>query len=301
MTPWRLLAEAAAPCAARDGAWNMAADETLAESVAAGASPALRLYTWSPPCVSLGRNQPARGRFDVRLARQRGIDIVRRPTGGFAVYHGRELTYAVAVPAALFGGPRRTYHQIHRAIVNGLRRLGVAASIAGDRVGPPHPDPLPHGGEGNEGSRADLRPRGREGIVGVAGVAWGEPCFREAARGEVVAGGRKLVGSAQRRERGVILQHGSILIAGDQSPVLELQTVRDSNAARARETAAGNATLDELLGGATAVNDLAAAVIAGFEDLGGIRFAADSLTREEQRRAGQLSDRYRSEAWTLRR
>lgn len=279
---WRLLVDAAESCAGRDGAWNMAADEALAESVAAGAPPVLRLYTWSPACVSLGRNQPARGRFDTRLAQRRGIDIVRRPTGGLAVHHDRELTYAVAMPVALLGGPRRGYREINRAIVNGLRRLGVAASIAGI---------------------ADA------GVVRTAARPWHEPCFREAARGEVVAGGRKLVGSAQRCERGVLLQHGSILMAGDQSPVIELQHFPDSHAVNADiraespagETPARSTTLHELLGRCPAVPDLAAAVAAGFEDHGGIRFAADSLTREERRRASRLSKRYRSDAWTWRR
>lgn len=149
----------------------MAVDEALIGGVAAGAPPVLRLYTWSPACVSLGRNQPARGRFDARLAQRRGIDIVRRPTGGLAVYHDRELTYAVAVPVALLGGPRRTYREINRAIVNGLRKLGVAASVAG--------------GAGDRPTRVDTTARtaGSGGGNGARAVAWREPCFREAEIG----------------------------------------------------------------------------------------------------------------------
>lgn len=107
---WRLLREASDACAARTGAWNMAVDELLMEIVAAGSRPVLRLYTWSPACVSLGRNQNAAGLFDQRLAECRGIDIVRRPTGGLAVYHDIEVTYAVAVNAELM-------HEIGRAHV----------------------------------------------------------------------------------------------------------------------------------------------------------------------------------------
>src|SRR4028119_220945 len=98
---WRLIDTPPAP-----GAWNMAVDEALAESVRQGGLPVLRLYRWSPRCLSLGRNQPARGRYDTAALAARGIDVVRRPTGGRAVLHDRELTYCAALPAALLGGPR---------------------------------------------------------------------------------------------------------------------------------------------------------------------------------------------------
>ncbi len=120
---WRLVDTPPAP-----GAWNMAADEALAASVAGGGPPVLRVYRWSPACLSLGRNQPARGRYDVRALAERGIDVVRRPTGGRAVLHHRELTYAVAAPEALLGGPRRAYAAINAALVAGLRTLGVDAT-----------------------------------------------------------------------------------------------------------------------------------------------------------------------------
>ena len=83
---WRLLDTPPAP-----GAWNMAVDEALADSVRAGGPPVLRVYRWSPPCLSLGRNQPSDG-YDRDEIRRRGIDVVRRLTGGRAVLHHRELT-----------------------------------------------------------------------------------------------------------------------------------------------------------------------------------------------------------------
>src|SRR4028119_1470164 len=97
---WRLIDTPPAP-----GAWNMAVDEALAESVRQGGLPVLRLYRWSPRCLSLGRNQPARGRYDTAALAARGIDVVRRPTGGRAVLHDRELAYCAAVPQALLRGP----------------------------------------------------------------------------------------------------------------------------------------------------------------------------------------------------
>src|SRR5512142_3215722 len=128
--PWRLVEPGAAP---RPGAENMAIDRAVAASVEAGGRPALRFYYWDPPCLSLGRNQPARGVYDAAAAAARGIDIVRRPTGGRAVLHDRELTYGVAVRVGELGSPRETYAAVNRALVAGLRRLGVPALVVPER------------------------------------------------------------------------------------------------------------------------------------------------------------------------
>jgi lipoate-protein ligase A len=258
---WRLLADAGDPRSTRSGAWHMAVDETLLESVIAGAPPAVRFYTWSPPCLSFGRNQPARTLFDAARAAERGIDIVRRPTGGLAVYHHLELTYSVAAPAAYFGGPRASYHQINGALVSGLRRLGVAATVAGGRGAP----------------------------VGVGR----DPCFQAPAPGEVVVAGRKLVGSAQRCERRAILQHGSVLLDGDQSPVLELQHLPGPST--------GAITLRELLGGTPEIGIVQDALAEGFSEQCAARLAPAALTLEELERADRLVARYRSDIWTWRR
>ncbi|HKJ92030.1 MAG TPA: hypothetical protein VJ957_02625, partial [Longimicrobiales bacterium] len=169
---WRLIIDGGAP-----GAANMARDQALMEGVRGGAPPTLRLYQWTPGCLSFGRNQPARGLYEPAAAAARGIDIVRRPTGGLAVYHDRELTYAVAAPVAVIGKPRAAYRAINRALASGLRRLGVPVVLV------------------------------REG--GPGGALGSGPCFHEGAPGEVLAEGRKLVGSAQRCESRIILQHGS--------------------------------------------------------------------------------------------
>ncbi|HEX5725859.1 MAG TPA: hypothetical protein VFX98_10370, partial [Longimicrobiaceae bacterium] len=108
---WRLLDTPPAP-----GAWNMAVDEALAETVREGDPPVLRFYRWEPACLSLGRNQPARGRYDLDALRRRGLDVVRRPTGGRAVLHHRELTYSVAVADGALGTPRQAYAAVNRAL-----------------------------------------------------------------------------------------------------------------------------------------------------------------------------------------
>jgi lipoate-protein ligase A len=250
----------------------MAVDETLLEGVRDGRPVSVRFYGWSPPCLSFGRNQPARAVFDAALAASRGIDIVRRPTGGQAVFHHLEVTYAVAVPVGTLGGPRETYAEINRALVEGLRGLGVVAAV----------------------SLGAMVTAAEQGGGRGAVVLSLDSCFQQAAAGEVVVGGQKLVGSAQRCDRRIILQHGSILIDGDQAPVLELQGLPSFGAE-------GATTLRALLGAAPDRATVEDALAAGFERYFGIRLAPAPLAPMEQERARQLALRYRSNAWTWRR
>ena len=159
------------------GVENMAADEALLDDAARSRRASLRLYRWDPPTLSVGRNQSLDG-----LAH--GIPIVRRPTGGQAVWHDHELTYAVAAPIATFGSLRKAYREIHARLATALRSLGVDAVLA---VAPA------------------VRPSGRPAA-----------CFAASVGGEILVHGRKLVGSAQVRRGDAFLQHGSILIDGAQ-------------------------------------------------------------------------------------
>jgi lipoate-protein ligase A len=162
-------------------------------SAPSGAAPVLpaflRFYSWSRPTLSFGRNEPARDHFDAGTLADAGMDVVRRPTGGRVVLHDREITYAVVVPDRRLGGPRESYRAIHAALADGLSRLGIDVDLAPDR-----PADAPDAG----------------------------PCFDLPAGGEVVARGRKLVGSAQARLGRALLQHGSILIHDDQMRITEL-------------------------------------------------------------------------------
>jgi lipoate-protein ligase A len=177
--PQRLLLSAPA-----DGATNMATDEALLLRARRTGETVYRVYGWSQPTVSLGRHQVGRGRYDVDRARAQGIVFVRRPTGGRAILHHREITYAVAGPVAMFGSLRESYRAINRLLLEALGTLGIDAR------------------EAEVSTRAP--------IPGIA------PCFEAPVSGEVVAGGRKLVGSAQLRDGDAFLQHGSILIDDDQ-------------------------------------------------------------------------------------
>jgi lipoate-protein ligase A len=168
----------------RPGWANMAIDQTLLERASAGER-WLRLYGWSPSCLSFGRHEPAARRYDAARIAALGMDVVSRPTGGRAVWHAREVTYTVACPGGL-GSLRESYLEIHAMIRGALRTLGVPA---------------------------DLAPPG-----GATSVDAGA-CFARPVGGEIVVAGRKVVGSAQLRQGDALLQHGSILLGGDQGPV----------------------------------------------------------------------------------
>ena len=175
---WRLLLDG--PGA---GPWNMAVDEVLLRSAQRGAPPTLRFYTWDGGWLSLGFAQ----RLDAArqaACREAGVGIVRRATGGRAVLHGADLTYAVAAPAAaLPAGLHATYARIGEALRQGLRALGVEVErSAADRAAP---------GQG------------------------AFDCFQSPAADEICAQGRKLAGSAQRRAGGGVLQHGSLRLRPD--------------------------------------------------------------------------------------
>ena len=243
----------------------MAVDHSLLESVQAGATPVLRLYLWDPPTLSFGRNQRARDVYDPARAQAAGIDVVRRPTGGLAVLHDRELTYCVLAPLEPLGGPRRAYEAINDALVSALRSLGVEASRA-------------HGGRARAPQHHTM-----------------EPCFQEPAAGEVVANGRKVIGSAQRCEGRALLQHGSILLDGTQTTVQRLQHEPFVTAAHD-----AGVTLRELLGREPAVAEVAGAVARAFEHTFGICLAPAALTREERARVGELESRYAATEWTWR-
>lgn len=179
------------PYTVADGARNMAVDEAMLE-LAAGGSTLLRFYGWEPWCLSLGRHQTAPDRLlgrspdDLRP----GVDAVRRPTGGRSVFHGPEITYAFACPARAWGGPRAVLRTVHGGLAEGLRALGVPLDTA--------------------------RSAEAEASGASASRISAASCFRDPAPGELTARGRKLVGSAQCRRRGGVLQHGSILLEDRQ-------------------------------------------------------------------------------------
>ena len=267
---WRVLVDTPA-----SGPKNMAVDHALAACSSPGEA-VLRIYRWSRPTVSFGRNEPARDRYDPAAGRNAGIEFVRRPTGGRAVLHDQELTYATVLPLTTRGGLRATYELINRGLVEALCSLGVPAVMAEGRGVPAGP------GSG--------------------------PCFDEPAPGEVTVAGRKLVGSAQARLEGVILQHGSLLIGPGQERLLAL------GSASARSRMGGHSavpeedgrvqapiSLGEVLGQAPPWYDLVDAVISGLSGVAGGDWHRGELTEPERVKCLELTERYASAEWTWRR
>ena len=218
----------------RPGAWQMALDEALFREAEAGREdqPVLRLYRWAPPCLSLGRHQDPEVAADGAFCRARGIDVVRRPTGGMAVLHDDEVTYAVVAPMDRppFAGLNlmETYGRIAGALVEGLRGLGLPAELSRRRVSPA---PL---------SAA--------------------PCFQVPTENEILVHGRKVVGSAQLRGQRAFLQHGAVPLALDYRLLLRATGRGDEDETPYRAAFAG---LREFLPGLTA-ETLRDALLEGF-------------------------------------
>ncbi len=258
---WRLLRHAPG-----EGAWNMAVDEAVAAAVGAGQSrPTLRLYGWRRPTLSLGYLQAAGPGLDLNACHALGIPLVRRPTGGRAVLHHRELTYSLAVPLEAWGGqavPAR-FRTVASALTAGLRRLGVDAVVAEDRAS------------------AGGAPRGA--------------CFRLRGMPAILCGGRKLVGSAERRWEAVVLQHGSLLLAFDA----DLHRAVFPEWERPESQVA---CLEAVLGRVPPPAELSAALTRGFADVFEVRWECGDLSPEEERAAsGLVGARYADPAWTFRR
>lgn len=290
MSIWRLIIDDAP----RPGAVNMAIDRALLDQVIAGASPALRFYGWEPTCLSLGRNQPAAKLLDREALRVRGLDLVRRPTGGLAVLHRAEVTYSVAVPVGVLGSPRETYRAINQALGVGLRALGVAADVE------PEARAAGSAGRGSSEVGSDPRPRNSNYLSEASRDA---RCFGSAAPGELGALGRKLVGSAQRCERRTILQHGSILLEGDGDGDGDGQSLIDElfGGGAVRRDYGRPITIAEALGGVPSTRRLISALAGGFERSTGISLAPAGFGRDHTDPYPDLSARFRSPDWTWRR
>lgn len=188
---WRLLPPVDGP-----GAFHMAADAALVESVRDGRSgPVLRFYRWTPACVTLGKFQPVEGNVRVENCQSLGIDIAKRPTGGRAIYHDNEVTFSIIVHERDLPGVgesiMESYRALGAALVAGLQQLGLPAELV------------------------DRHARERNGDP-TSMTAVGNPaCFAAKARCDIMIEGKKVIGCAQMRKAGVILQQNSLPLAVD--------------------------------------------------------------------------------------
>lgn len=254
--PWTVFVDRARP-----GWENMAVDVALLDRTLETGAAFLRCYRWEPYCLSFGRHEPALRRYDTVRIRERGLSCVRRPTGGRAVWHARELTYAVTAPLSAFGGLREAYAAIHGLLAAALSSLGVQSLLA------PRSSPTPGIGSG--------------------------PCFATPVGGEVLVRGSKVVGSAQLRSGDAFLQHGSLLLADDQVVIEEL--------AGLTPPPRGGAHPASPLGREPSFEEAAEAVLTTAESLleGAVR--AEGLPGGIAAGAAGHAAQFRSDAWTWQR
>jgi lipoyl(octanoyl) transferase len=241
----------------------MARDTALQARAARSGETVFSVYSWIRPTLSFGRNQTASGLYDLEKIRASGVDVVRRPTGGRAILHHREVTYSVTAPTGS-ASLRETYRRINRILQMGLSRLGVFVESV------PHSQP-----------------------TRTPGV---RSCFETPAEGELVAGGAKLVGSAQWRENGALLQHGSILVDDDQSSLPDFAT----GVTAVDGYIPAPATLHALLGRAPDANEVANAMfeaVRTLEDADATELMEDDVRGEALERVSHFLD----EDWTWRR
>lgn len=267
---WRLILDTPRP-----GAWNMALDEAILETVGRGdALPTLRLYAWQPACLSLGYAQSWQ---DVDLAglQANGWDVVRRATGGRAILHTDELTYSVTTAPGeplMAGTVLESYNRLARALVAACHRLRLPVNM--------EEHTQPSGG-------------GPKGPV----------CFEVPSAYEIVLGGKKLIGSAQARKREGILQHGTLPLHGDLTRITRaLAFASEEQRAQAGEKLLRRATTAESYAGQVISWEAAArAFIESFEQELGLVFEHSPASPAELERAEALvAQKYANPGWTER-
>jgi lipoate-protein ligase A len=246
----------------------MAVDEAILRAVADGASPpTLRFYSWEPAALSLGRAQPVSD-VDREALRAAGYGLVRRPTGGKAILHADELTYSVVAPQTeprVDGPIVDSYRRLSGGLVRGLEHLGVIDWQADRRIDVP--------------------------------TTKGPVCFEVPSHYEITSSGRKLVGSAQMRSDGVVLQHGTVPLHGDIARICTVLSRRpDAEQVRARAT-----TVETVLGRQVNWDEAVHAMVLGFGEVLRLQLAPGPLTAEELDRAEALrAAKYSADDWTFR-
>ncbi len=267
LSTWRLI-----NTGFKDGATNMAIDEAIMQAVAEEkAPPTLRFYGWDPPCVSVGYAQSLRGEIDLEACRRRGYTWVRRPTGGRAILHIDELTYSVVArqgEARVSGDIITSYRRLSTGLVEGLRSLISVVSQAG--------------------------------LVESTGLTEkSAACFDVPSHYEVTAYGRKLVGSAQVRRMGVVLQHGALPLKGDATRLVDVLALPEPDRNKLRSKLRERAiALDEAVGRVIPFDEAAEALAKGFAKALNLDLKPEVLSPHELTITDRLRSRYLSDEWT---
>lgn len=258
----------------QSGVYNMALDEVLLNSVHSGSSlPILRFYGWNTPAISLGYFQKSGKQISLENCSKMGIDIVRRLTGGRAVLHDQELTYSVIFPEDFIGIPKtihESYQYFSSALVKGFQSLGINAELA---------------------IESSVKPSTFSSAA----------CFDAPSSYEVMVSGKKIVGSAQTRQKGIILQHGSILNSLDINKLFRCFDISDHAFEKLTADFRKKATsIEDELGYHLPWNHLVQAFKTGFSSALNFNLIEDELTPLEISQVNILSQKYSSNDWTFR-
>ncbi|MCK4741746.1 MAG: lipoate--protein ligase family protein [Anaerolineales bacterium] len=267
---WRLIQSPPS-----SGGWNMALDEAILEAVGRGESlPTLRLYAWDPPCISLGVAQSVHD-VDLKRLRTKRWNLVRRSTGGRAILHTDELTYAVIAPINnphVIGGVLDSYRHLSAGLVAGLHHMGMSVEIEPEIK-------LPEEERGNP------------------------VCFQAPSAYEITVKQRKLLGSAQVRRRFGILQHGTLPLKGDITRICEvLQFDSEEDRISAIDALRNRAaTVEDLLGEPLSWERAAEAMSEGFRQALDLQLeSGDPSPAEVTRAEDLLRERFANSQWTER-
>jgi len=249
MERWRLLVHPDLP-----GDWHMATDSVIATFIGQGKAPStVRLYTWAPDTISLGYHQ-SEDEIDLEACRRDGVAVVRRPTGGKAIYHSDEITYA-----ALFPGSSRLYDPRLLACYANVSRVLKTA--------------LEH---------FSIRLDNFEAVSSSDKYAGSPICFARALSYELTIGGRKMVGSAQRRWPDRVLQHGSILLGDSHQKLADyLNLPGEQRTEEKRKLLKNTICVRDVYPSSLSLPEFAEALQKSFLQLFEIKLVPGKLTSEE--------------------
>lgn len=259
--------------------YNMALDEALLNFVSRGEiDPVVRFYTWNPPTLSIGYFQRLSKEIDIEKVKEKGYGLVRRQTGGRGVLHDKELTYSVIVPEAHPDMPQtvtEAYRVISGGLLEGFKSLGFDAHFA-----------VPRSKEEREKLK---QPRS-------------SVCFDAPSWYELVVEGKKIAGSAQTRQKGVILQHGSILQDVDIDDLFDMFIFKNERLkAKMQEAFVEKAVaINDLSNETITLAQMEVAFKEGFKKALDIEFKPLELTVAQQDEVKALEEKYRSEAFLYR-
>lgn len=260
--------------------FNMALDEALLNWVSEGKmQPVIRFYGWNPKTLSIGYFQKLQKEIDIQKVKENGIGLVRRTTGGRGVLHDKELTYSVVVPESHPDMPQtvtEAYRVISGGLLEGFRALGFDAEFA-----------IPRTAE----QRAKLKdPRS-------------SVCFDAPSWYELVVEGRKVAGSAQTRQKGVILQHGSILQDIDVDELFDLFIYQNPRMREKMQNAFSDkaVAINDLSDRHVTIEEMEEAFHNGFEKALNIELVPYDLSNKQLEEVYRIADKYMSDEWTYRR